>query len=177
MTVGDNPAARGDAASADEATPTAGTRTPDERGRSRRRRFVAAVRRDAADSSVQSLTTIDEGDIPVLTDIVAPDAPGTQPDQTAHEPLADDRAALAAELLDALNRRLADGLPMLIEASLAEVARSLRRAIDATIAKTLNDFITQCGQISPSPAEPVTGAADAFAAGTECDAERSPHPV
>lgn len=168
MTVGEDLLAPDDGAGATAAS--GGERESYEGRRSRRRRFVAATRHDQGDATA-------EADIPVLSEIVLPEAFATTPHEATHEPLAGQRAELAAELVDTLRQRLADRLPMLVATSMAETAGRLHQAIESMIATAVKDFSAAHETLSSMRAQAATDSADAATAGSAGDPERSPDPV
>ena len=148
----------------------------DEHWRSRRRRFVAALKpaRRAAP------LTLDEADIPVLDDVVlaeTSEAAVPLPEIATPEPRAEVYLALAAELRETVDKRLADELPTLLASSLADTVRTLRQTIDASIASALNDFIRQRETLCTSPAQPTNEQPDTSTLDGAPESEPSPHPV
>lgn len=156
--------------SADAIAVAGGGSAPGEGGRSRRRRFVATPRHEPSDATA-------EADIPVLSDIVLPQALAAIPDLATHEPLAGPRAELAAELGRALSQRLAEALPLLVETSMVETATRLRQAIESMIATAVSDFSATHETLSSTRAQAATGSAEAATADSAGNPEHSSHPV
>ena len=115
----------------------------------RRRSFVAtATMPEAMDFDLPLLADTAapaEDDIPVLTEVVLPDAPSPeQPRDRFDEKLA---ARLASEFAHALETRLAAELPTLVEASLAVLEADLRRGILDTAHDAIKDFLARREQL------------------------------
>lgn len=127
---------------------------PEGRRRMRQRRsFVAlAAVTDTADSERLRQPDGDDDDVPVLTDVVlaAPAAPEEDEDRIA----ARLRTALAAELAEVVDRQIANQLPALVEAALAQAAEQVRQGMAAAIETALLDFQTQRGQLRLPLPEP-----------------------
>jgi len=114
----------------------------------RRRSFVAtATMPEAMDFDVPLLAdaAAADDDIPVLTEVVLPEAPSPeQPRDRFDEKLA---ARLASEFAHALETRLAAELPTLVEASLAVLEADLRRGILDTAHDAIKDFLARREQL------------------------------
>lgn len=160
----------------DPAAPATPRPTADEPWRSRRRRFVAALKPAQRDAMLAP----DDADIPLLTDVVPPEtaeAASAVVAGTAPELCADPYPKLVSQLRQAVDQRLAADLPILLAASLADTARVLRQTIDASIASALSDFIRPSGQPCPPPAPPPSAGPDVSTGGRAPDPGPSPHPV
>ncbi|SBT05484.1 conserved hypothetical protein [Candidatus Accumulibacter aalborgensis] len=127
---------------------------PEGRRRMRQRRsFVAlAAVTDTANGQRLARPDGDDDDVPVLTDVVlaAPAAAEEGEERIA----ARLRAALAAELADAVDRQIANQLPALVEAALGKAADQVRQGMAATIEMALLDFQAQRGQLRLPLPEP-----------------------
>ena len=104
----------------------------------RRRSFVAG-------QPAATPPPAEDEDLPVLTEILAPEAAlaETPPDRQ------DDTlvSLQAADLAQAVQQRLAAELPSLIEASLALVEQEIRQGIADTVDSALKDFIARRQQL------------------------------
>lgn len=112
----------------------------------RRRSFVAG--QPAAE---QAPAPDEDEDLPVLTEIVAPEAALAEapPDR-----LDDTQLALqAADLAQAVQQRLAAELPDLIDACLALVEREIQEGIADIVDNALKAFIAQRQPAAPPPDE------------------------
>ncbi len=108
----------------------------------RKRSFVAAPRViDLADKPATVASTLDDDDIPVLTEVVLP-----EPAEAAVAEIRSDGslvATVAAEVVQAIEQQLAIELPMLIEAALLNAGEELRGGINTTIEVALRDFLAR----------------------------------
>lgn len=134
---------------------------------SRRRRSFLATKRDESLEIDTVPNTVDEEDIPVLTEIVPEDIPADTPHEEppeVPEPLEADSIAavevrieeLAADMARAIGEQMAYELPTLIEATLINAGTELRNGITATMETALRDFIARRKQLDL----PLEGAKD-----------------
>lgn len=94
-----------------------------------------------------------EDDLPVLTEIIPPEAmPAAMPAAAVEEALAH---RLASELAQAVGERLEAELPALIDASFARIENDLRHDLRALAENALKDFLARRQQL-PAHAEPPT---------------------
>ena len=111
---------------------------------SRRRAFIAAADdKTAAISAPQPAD--DDGDFPVLTEIVpneppVPEAQATRDDEAL-------LAIIASDLVHNLEQQLAIELPTLIEAALVNAQIELRSGINSTMSMALHDFLARRQQL------------------------------
>ena len=116
-------------------------------GGRRRRSFVAAQIHAAADAADTPLPSIEDEDLPVLTDVVpAEPEPIPEPD---HRDRDDERllSIIAAELVCSIEQQLAIELPMLIEATLINTQNELRSGISSIMGMALRDFLAHRQQL------------------------------
>jgi len=114
-------------------------------GSRRRRSFVAATTRDAEFTNTP-LPTIDDDDLPVLTDVVPAEV--EQVSEASSEP--DEEALLsiiAADLVHSIEQQLAIELPTLIEATLINAQNELRAGVNSTLEMALRDFLARRQQL------------------------------
>ncbi|MBK1680082.1 hypothetical protein [Rhodocyclus tenuis] len=96
-----------------------------------------------------------EDDLPVLTEVVPPEAtPAAMPPTALEEALAH---RLAGELAQAIGDRLEAELPALVDASFARIEGDLRRDLRALAENALKDFLARRPQL---PAHEETPARD-----------------
>lgn len=144
----------------------------------RRRRSFLAVKPEAPldIDTVPAALDLEEDDIPVLTEVVPPDAPveaeATEPVEPV-EPVEPDEPAsvdpmiavearieeLAADMARAIAEQMAYDLPTLIEATLLNAGAELRSGITATMETALREYIAQRKQLN-LPLEDAKGAED-----------------
>ncbi|WP_153115292.1 hypothetical protein [Rhodocyclus tenuis] len=92
-----------------------------------------------------------EDDLPVLTEVIPPEAtPAAMPAAAIEEALAH---RLASELAQAVGERLEAELPALIDASFARIEGDLRRDLRAIAENALKDFLARRQQL-PAHEEP-----------------------
>ena len=92
-----------------------------------------------------------EDDLPVLTEIIPPEAmPAAMPAAAIEEALAH---RLASELAQAVGERLEAELPTLIDASFARIENDLRHDLRALAESALKDFLARRQQL-PAHVEP-----------------------
>lgn len=126
----------------------------------RRRSFLAVRQESAVEADTLPVPTIDDDDIPVLTEVVssgeeAHDSPvvdKTRPD--ASTTLDARLEELATLMADAIGRQMAYELPTLIEATLLNASEDLRSGITATMEAALRDFIARRKQLALPLDEP-----------------------
>ncbi len=114
-------------------------------GSRRRRSFVATTTRDAEFTNTP-LPTIDDDDLPVLTDVVPAEV--EQVSEASSEP--DEEALLsiiAADLVHSIEQQLAIELPTLIEATLINAQNELRAGVNSTLEMALRDFLARRQQL------------------------------
>jgi hypothetical protein len=114
-------------------------------GGRRRRSFVAATTRNAELTSTP-LPTIDDDDLPVLTDVVPAEVEPVS--DASNEP--DEEALLsiiAADLVHSIEQQLAIELPTLIEATLINAQNELRAGVNSTLEMALRDFLARRQQL------------------------------
>jgi len=126
---------------------------PESAGARRRRSFVAGVgrkdeRAEQAGTAAQSSPTLEDEDLPVLTEVIPEEqlAPPPEPPK----PEQDDEtllAIIAADLVHSLENQLAIELPTLIEATLLSAQSELRNGINSTLEMALRDFLARRQQL------------------------------
>jgi len=126
---------------------------PESAGARRRRSFVAGVghkeeHAEHAEATVQSFPTLEDEDLPVLTEVIPEEqlAPPPEPPK----PEQDDEtllAIIAADLVHSLENQLAIELPTLIEATLLSAQSELRNGINSTLEMALRDFLARRQQL------------------------------
>lgn len=111
----------------------------------RRRSFVAAPA-SVPVAEITPLPTIEDDDIPILTDVVSAETAAGE----SHDTPDDDTqlALLASEIASAIGQQLAYELPTLLEAVLINVGEELRTGITDTIESALRDFIARRKQLT-----------------------------
>lgn len=135
-------------------------------GETRRRRAFVAAPKEAPlrgapvmprleEIDLAATTPADDEDLPVLTEIVAPEAAVAEaaPDRF-DETLV---SILAADLAHSIESRLAVELPSLIEATLDSFQQDLRRGIVAATDAALKDFLARRQQLRLPLDEPNLG--------------------
>lgn len=118
-------------------------------GGRRRRSFIAAQANVAVDAADTPLPSIEDEDLPVLTDVV-PAEPEPAPEPEAdHRDRDDERllSIIAADLVCSIEQQLAIELPMLIEASLINAQNELRTGISSIMGMALRDFLAHRQQL------------------------------
>lgn len=116
-------------------------------GGRRRRSFVAAQANAAVAAVDTPLPSIEDEDLPVLTDVVpAEPEPAPEPD---HRDRDDERllSIIAADLVCSIEQQLAIELPMLIEATLINTQNELRSGISSIMGMALRDFLAHRKQL------------------------------
>jgi hypothetical protein len=113
----------------------------------RRRSFVArsAAAEESHAEAPPPQAPGDDDDLPVLTEVVAPEAAvSTPPADRFDETLV---AILVSDIAHAIEQQLAIELPTLIEASLLTAKEELRAGISATMEIALRDFLARRRQL------------------------------
>jgi hypothetical protein len=124
---------------------------PESTGARRRRSFIAGAgerSKETVEASVPTLPTLDDEDLPVLTEVV-PDEPLVAPAEPP-KPEPDDEtllAIIAADLVHSIENQLAIELPTLIEATLLSTQNELRNGISSTLEMALRDFLARRQQL------------------------------
>lgn len=121
----------------------------------RRRSFVAGTRSpekpaESAEIPILPLPTIEDDDLPVLTEVVPDEQPEPPPAAEPAKPERDDEALLAIiadDLVRTLETQLAIELPTLIEATLIGAQAELRNGINSTLEMALRDFLARRRQL------------------------------
>jgi len=119
----------------------------------RRRSFVAAPASapEMARPSPLPPATSDDDDLPVLTEVVAPDTADTAATAVAEAPSErfDETqvSLLASEIAHAIGQQMAFELPSLLEAVLLSAGEELRAGITSTMEIALRDFIARRKQL------------------------------
>jgi len=113
----------------------------------RRRSFVAAPQPapSAEPTAAAESPGVEEDDLPVLTEVVAPEtAVSEAPPDRFDESLL---SIIASDLVRTIEQQLAIELPTLIEATLLNAQAELRTGINATLELALRDFLARRQQL------------------------------
>ena len=106
----------------------------------RRRTFVATRSVPPA-----PLPVSEDDDLPVLTEVVSPEAAVSEPKS---EHLDETQITLlAAEIAHAFGEQLANELPTLLEAALLQTSKNLRTGISSIMESALRDFLVRRRQL------------------------------
>ena len=114
----------------------------------RRRTFVAARPRPPeipSDLPCPVPQTIEDDDLPVLTEVVAADAAGFDEQSERFDEL--EVSLLASDIAHAIGQQLTGDLPSLLETALLNAGEELRAGITATMESALHDFIARRKQL------------------------------
>jgi len=127
----------------------------------RRRSFLAEKREAPLDSdTVPAALDLEEDDIPLLTEVVSPEAPvELETPEPVESPVADPiiavearieelAADMATDMARAIAEQMAYELPTLIEATLLNAGTELRNGITATMETALREYIAQRKQLN-----------------------------
>ena len=115
-------------------------------GGRRRRSFVAAAS-DRTESLAQPFPTIEDDDLPVLTEVVAIEEPVAAPAPTSDRVDETLLSIVAADLVHSIEHQLAIELPTLIEATLLNAQNELRTGVNSTLEMALRDFLARRQQL------------------------------
>ena len=115
----------------------------------RRRSFVATRPNPAASSNAEPpaspATAAEDEGLPVLTEVVSPEAAVSEP---KNERLDETQITLlAAEIAHAFGEQLANELPTLLEAALLQTSKNLRTGISSIMESALRDFLVRRHQL------------------------------
>ncbi|MCM8595813.1 hypothetical protein [Accumulibacter sp.] len=111
----------------------------------RRRTFIASAAAPVGEPEALAAAE-DHEDLPLLTEVVPPDATTVSRTRQAGEFVL--RTKLAANLAESVGRRLQQQLPELVDAALRAAADQLSRGIGEAMQSAVADFLDQRGQLN-----------------------------
>ena len=111
----------------------------------RRRTFIAATPSTTPSTLANAPAQSDDEDIPILTDVVSPEAAISEP---RSERIDETQVTLlASEVAHAFGEQLAKSLPTLIEAALLQTGKELGSGISTIMENALRDFLSRRRQL------------------------------